>query len=72
MAKPTTFAYKAKLTGVIILCLLLVILIFQNMKMATAPITISLFFWKAGIPPILLIPFAVLVGMTIGYLLRRR
>lgn len=72
MGTPKTFAYKAKIVGVAVLCLLFFILIFQNMTMATAPITISLLFWKAGIPPILLFPFALVVGIMIGYLLRRR
>jgi len=67
-----TPARKAKIGGAIFLCLLLLILIFQNMSAATSPITIRIFFWEAGLPPILLIPFVFLVGMIAGYVLRRK
>ncbi len=67
-----TPARKAKIGGAILLCLLLLILIFQNMEAATSAITIRIFFWEAGLPPILLVPFVFLVGMILGYVLRLR
>jgi uncharacterized integral membrane protein len=67
-----TPARKAKIGALVAGGILLLFLIFQNMEVATTPIRARVFFWTAGLPPIFLVPFVFLLGLLLGYILRRR
>jgi uncharacterized integral membrane protein len=50
------------------LSVLVFILIIQN----TQAVTVSILFWNLQVSLIILIPFIFLIGMVVGYVLRRK
>lgn len=61
-------AKKVKIGMAVILGILLVLLIISNRD----SVEISLIFTKVNTPLFLLVPFVFLLGMVIGYILRRK
>ena len=58
---------KAKTIAPLVLITLFVIILIQN----TQVVTLRLFFWKVGMSQIILIPFTMLIGFVVGYIVAR-
>jgi len=63
-----TNARKVKLGVAVVLGVLVLVLVIQN----RGAVTFNLLFWNFAISLALLIPFVFLLGMVVGYVLRRR
>lgn len=59
---------KIRLWVAIALAVVIFILVIQN----TQAVTVSVLFWNLQISLVILIPFVFLVGLVIGYVVRRR
>lgn len=63
-----TPAKKVKIGLAVALSVIIFILVIQN----TQPVRLRVIFWDLTMSLVLLIPFVFLLGMVVGYILRRR
>jgi uncharacterized integral membrane protein len=60
--------HKIKLWLAVVLSVIVFVLVVQN----TQAVTVSVLFWNLQVSLIILIPFVFLVGLVVGYVLRRK
>lgn len=66
--KNTWIPKKVKTWVAVILSLVVFILVIQN----TQTVVVSILFWNRPMPLVVLILFVFLIGMLVGYVLRRK
>ena len=58
---------RPKFIIVLVLITLFLIILIQNIQ----PVTLQLFFWKVGMPQIILIPLIMAIGFVVGFVVSK-
>jgi len=58
---------RPKFIVVLVLIALFLIILIQNIQ----PVTLRLFFWKVGMPQIILIPLTMAIGFVVGFIVSK-
>jgi uncharacterized integral membrane protein len=58
---------RPKFIVVLVLITLFLIILIQNIQ----PVTLRLFFWKVGMPQIILIPLTMAIGFVVGFIVAK-
>ncbi|MGM0383451.1 MAG: lipopolysaccharide assembly protein LapA domain-containing protein [Thermodesulfobacteriota bacterium] len=58
---------RPKFIAVLALIVLFLIILVQNIQ----PVTLRLFFWKIGMPQIILIPLTMAIGFVVGLIVAK-
>lgn len=66
--KNSVLKRKVKIWVAVVLSVLVFVLIIQNRH----PVDVRLFFWEFKVAGIILLPFVFLVGIVVGYVVRRK
>lgn len=61
-------AKKVRTWAAIVSGVLILIVVLQNLH----PLPVKILFWQPEIPGIILLPFVFLLGMVVGYIVRRK
>jgi uncharacterized integral membrane protein len=58
---------RPKFIVVLVLITLFLIILIQNIQ----PVTLRLFFWKVGMPQVILIPLTMAIGFVVGFIIAK-